>query len=54
MPASLSEDARPRWRGTITVTLLIMISVMVVRDILARRWGGATPPPASGVTRPSR
>ena len=34
----------PRWRGAITMTLLIMISVMVVRDLLARHWGGAAPP----------
>jgi hypothetical protein len=40
----LSHDARPRWRGAITMALLFMISVMVVRDILARRRGGAAPP----------
>ena len=34
----------PRWRGTITVALLIMISIRVVRDVLARRRGGAAPP----------
>ena len=45
MPASLPEDARPRWRGAVTVTLLVMITVMVVRDILARRRGGAAPGP---------
>ena len=44
MPA-LARDARPRWRGAITMALLIMISVMVVRDILARRSRGAAPPP---------
>jgi hypothetical protein len=43
MPA-LVQDARPRWRGAITMALLIMISMMVVRDILARRRGGAAPP----------
>lgn len=41
MPTSLSQDGRPRWRGVITVALVIMISVMVVRDVLARR--GASP-----------
>jgi hypothetical protein len=40
----LFHDARPRWRGAVTVALLVMISVMVVRDILARRRGGAAPP----------
>jgi hypothetical protein len=48
MPASLLQDARPRWRGAITAALLIMISVMIVRDILARRWGRS--PPASDAT----
>jgi hypothetical protein len=33
--------------------LLIVISVMIVRDLLVRRWGGAAPP-ASDVVRPSR
>jgi hypothetical protein len=43
MPENLPAT-RPRWRGAITMALLIMISVMVVRDILARRRGGAAPP----------
>ncbi|MEH2552152.1 hypothetical protein V1283_008797 [Bradyrhizobium sp. AZCC 2262] len=55
MPESLSHDgARSRVRSVITTVLLIMISVMIVRDILVRRWGGPTPPPASDVTRQSR
>jgi hypothetical protein len=45
--------AHSRVRSVITTVLLIMISVMIVRDIFVRRWG-ATPPPASGVTRQSR
>ena len=54
MPENLPEPgARPRFRSVVTTVLLIMISVMVVRDILVRRWGGATPP-ASDVVRPSR
>jgi hypothetical protein len=56
MPESPPEPgpgARPRLRTGITTVLLIMISVMIVRDILARRWGGAAPP-ASDVIRPSR
>jgi hypothetical protein len=56
MPKNLPEPgpgARPRFRGVVTTVLLIMISVMVVRDILVRRWGG-TAPPASDVVRPSR
>jgi hypothetical protein len=54
MGASLARDARPRWRGVITTALLVMITIMIVRDILVRRWGGPTPPPASDITQPSR
>ena len=56
MPESLPapyDGARPRVRSAITTVLLIMISVMIVRDIFVRRWGAATPP-ASDVTRQSR
>ncbi|NOJ48651.1 hypothetical protein [Bradyrhizobium archetypum] len=53
MPASLFRDARPRWRSAITTALLVMITIMIVRDILVRRWAGPTPP-ASDVVRPSR
>ena len=56
MPANLHEPdpgARPRFRHVVTTVLLIMISVMIVRDILVRRWGGSAPP-ASDVTRQSR
>ena len=56
MPENLPEPgpgARPRLRNVITTVLLIMISIMIVRDILVRRWGGSAPP-ASDVTRQSR
>ena len=56
MPHSLPEPSagvRPRFRSAITTVLLIMISVMIVRDIFVRRRGGATPG-ASDVVRPSR
>ena len=52
MPESLpepSDGARPRFRSVITTMLLIMI----VRDILVRRWGGSSPP-ASDVFRQTR
>ena len=45
--------ARPRFRTVITTVLLIMISVMIVRDIFVRRWGAATPA-ATDVARQSR
>jgi hypothetical protein len=47
------DAARPRFRGIVTTFLVIMIAVMIVRDILVRRWGAATPP-ASDVTQRSR
>jgi hypothetical protein len=56
MPESLPEPgagARPRFRSVITTVLLIMISVMTVRDIRVRRWGGSASP-ASDVTQQSR
>ncbi|HEY0851016.1 MAG TPA: hypothetical protein VGD96_13925 [Bradyrhizobium sp.] len=44
------DGARPRWRGAITTVVMLLLAVMIVRDIFARRWG-ATPPPSSDVTR---
>ncbi len=46
MAASLParhDGARPRWRGAITTVLMILIAVMIVRDIFARRWSSAAP-----------
>jgi hypothetical protein len=48
-----TDAARSRVRSLITTILLIMISVMIVRDIFVRRWGAASPP-ASDVTQQSR
>jgi hypothetical protein len=56
MPESLPapyDGTRSRLRSAITTVLLIMISVMIVRDIFVRRWGAAMPP-ASDVIRQSR
>ena len=52
-PPEKGAGARPRFRHVVTTVLLIMVSVMIVRDILVRRWGGSAPP-ASDVVRPSR
>ena len=52
MPKSLpapNDAARSRVRSVITTILLIMISVMIVRDIFVRRWSAAMPA-ASDVT----
>jgi hypothetical protein len=44
------DAARSRVRRLVTTILFIMISIMIVRDILVRRWAAA-PPPASDVTQ---
>ena len=41
-----------RFRGIITTMLLMALGVLIVRDILVRRWG--SPPPAPDVTGRSR
>ena len=47
-----TRDApNPRGR-TITTILVIMIAVMIVRDIFARRWGSSPPPPPNVTQRP--
>jgi peptidoglycan/LPS O-acetylase OafA/YrhL len=48
-----ADAARSRLRRIVPTLLLILISVMIVRDILVRRWG-SPPPPASDVTQRSR
>jgi hypothetical protein len=45
-PAASSGDARLRLRSLITTVLLILISIMIVRDILVRRWSGSPSSPA--------
>jgi len=57
MPKNLlapGDIARPRLRSAVTTILLIMISVMIVRDIFVRRWGSATPPASDVTTERSR
>ena len=41
--------ARPRFRSTVTTIMLILMTVMILRDIIIRRWG--LPPPSPDVTR---
>jgi hypothetical protein len=49
-----TRDA-PNSRGrTITTILVIMIAFMIVRDILARRWGSSAAPPPPNVTQRPR
>jgi hypothetical protein len=55
MPESLTtmrEAAPARIRRAITTILMIALAVMIVRDILVRRWG-STAPPSSDVTQRS-
>lgn len=52
-PPETIDAPRSRLRGLVTTILMILISVMIVRDILVRRWSAA-PPPASDVTEQSR
>jgi hypothetical protein len=47
------DAPRSRVNSIVTTVLLIMISIMIVRDIFVRRWGGAAPP-TSDVTQQSR
>jgi hypothetical protein len=56
MPESIPTTrnaARPRLRGIVTTIVLVMISIMIVRDILVRRWS-APPASPSDVTEHSR
>ena len=51
MPENLAgEAARPRLGRAVTTILFLLISVMIVRDILVRRWSSPATP-ASDVTR---
>jgi len=54
MPKALPaprDGARPRFRGAITTLLMLLLAVMIVRDIFARRWGAAPPVSSADVTR---
>jgi hypothetical protein len=41
--------ARLRYRSIVTAMLVMALSVLIVKDILVRRWGSL--PPGSDVTR---
>jgi hypothetical protein len=40
---------RTRFHSIVTTMLLMALGVLIVRDIILRRWG--SPPPSSDVTR---
>jgi hypothetical protein len=48
-----TDVARPRLRSLVTTIVFVLISVMIVRDILVRRWTG-TPTPPADTTQQSR
>jgi hypothetical protein len=41
---------RPRLRNSVTTIMVFLMMVMIVRDIIVRRWG-SHPPSAPDVTR---
>ncbi|MFB9265449.1 hypothetical protein ACFFWD_20220 [Bradyrhizobium erythrophlei] len=49
----VTDVARPRLRSFVTSALLVLISVMIVRDILVRRWT-STPQSSPDTTQQSR
>jgi hypothetical protein len=40
---------RPRFRNMITTVMLVLMTLMILRDILVRRWGSS--PTSPDVTR---
>ncbi|MGY3618594.1 putative membrane protein YccC [Bradyrhizobium sp. USDA 10063] len=50
---TIGDAARPRLRSVITTIVLILISVMIVRDIFVRRWSSPSAP-ATDTTQHSR
>jgi hypothetical protein len=50
---TMADVARPRLRSLVTTIVVVLISVMIVRDILIRRWTG-TPPSPPGTTQQPR
>ena len=52
-PAAAGPGSRWRAHGIISTVLLIMLAVMIVRDLLVRRWGSSAPPSADVTQRQS-
>jgi hypothetical protein len=54
--------ARPRFRSAVTTIMLILMTAMIVRDIIVRRWGAPSPtspditrrPPSSSLLLPGK
>ena len=43
--------ARPRFHSIVTTLLLMALSVLILKDIIIRRWGLVTPPSADVTQR---
>jgi hypothetical protein len=43
-PPAARAEAQTRFRSIVTTVLLMALSLLVVRDILVRRWGPAARP----------
>jgi hypothetical protein len=52
-PSARHDAAPSRLRSIISTVLLLMLVVMIVRDILVRRWGSAPPSPPNVTYRSS-
>jgi hypothetical protein len=50
IPSTRRDPAPLRFRGIVTTMLLIVLGVLIVRDIVVRRWVSASPP-SPDVTR---
>jgi len=48
-PAFARLGERPRFRNTVTTIMLVLMTMMIVRDIIVRRRGSL--PPSPDVTR---
>jgi hypothetical protein len=48
-PPTAHAAAQTRFRGLVTTMLVMALSLLIVRDILVRRW--SSPPAAPDVTR---
>jgi hypothetical protein len=49
-PSTAGTVARIPFRNIVTTMLVMALSLLIVRDIIIRRWGSVTPP-SSDVTR---
>jgi len=51
-PTARTEE-QTRFRSILTTVLLMALALLIVRDVLVRRWSSAAPPSSDG-TEPTR